>query len=99
LVSAVNRVEGSLYLAEFHVDRESALSRFESRQNHPAIDLTEDRVADLVAAYPYSNTGLLIDLSIIDVEEAVENISHLTSATNPLDNGLWISSGGPDLID
>jgi len=96
LVSVVNRAKGSLYLAEFYVDRENALSRFESRRGHPAIDLTEDRVSDLVAAYPYSNTGLSIDLSVINVEEAIDNISHFISASNPLDGRLWISSGIPD---
>ena len=99
LVSAVNQVDGSLYLAEFRVDRERALSRFENRRGHPAVDLTRDRVSDLAVAYPYSNTGLSIDLSVIATEEAIENISHLISAANPLDSRLWISSGIPDLID
>lgn len=99
LVSALSQVESSLYLAEFHVDGDSALSRFENRQDHPAIDLTGDRVADLVAAYPYSDTGLSIDLSVIDVEEAAENISLGIPAANPLDVGLWISSGLPDSVD
>jgi hypothetical protein len=56
-------------------------------------------VSDLAVAYPYSNTGLSIDLSVMDTEEAIENISHLISAANPLDSRLWISSGIPDLID
>jgi predicted kinase len=99
LVSAVNQADGSLYLAEFHVGREIALSRFENRRGHPAVDLTGDRVSDLAVAYPYANSGLSIDLSVIDVEEAIENISHLISDANPLDGGLWISSGIPDLID
>ena len=93
LVTAVNQVKGSLYLVEFHVDRATALLRFKNRQGHPAVDLTENRVSDLVVAYPYSNAGLSIDLSVTNVEEAIGNMSHFISASIPLDSRLWISSG------
>lgn len=93
LVTAVNQVKGSLYLAEFHVDPATALLRFKNRQDHPAVDLTETRVSDAAVAYPYSNAGLSIDLSVTSVEEAIDNISRFVSASNPLDCRLWTSSG------
>lgn len=96
LVAVVNQVKGSPYLAEFHVDRKAALLRFRNRQAHPAVDLTEKRVTELVDAYPYSNAGLSIDLSVISVEKAINNISHFISASNPMVNSLWVSSGIAD---
>lgn len=92
LVTAVNQVKGSLYLVEFRVDQATALLRFKNRQGHPAIDLTEKRVSDLVVAYPYSNAGLSIDLSVMSAEETIDRISHFISASNPLDSRLWINN-------
>ena len=47
-----------LYLVECRVSPDTAVARFRARPNHPALDLSEQRVRDLAHRYRYSGLGL-----------------------------------------
>lgn len=53
---------GQLYVVEFRVGLNVALERNRARMgHHPGLDLTDDRVAEIVGSYPWSNAGLTVD--------------------------------------
>lgn len=53
LMQVVERVKGGLYVIECHVDATVAVERFVRRGDHPAVDLTPQRVAMLADGYRY----------------------------------------------
>jgi len=64
-----------LRLIECKVPLETALARFRARgPDAVRKDLTEDLVRRLVAEYPYTRTGLLLDTSALSIAEAVRRI-------------------------
>ncbi len=53
LLGTIERTGGDLVVVECKVDPMIAVQRFESRDAHPAVDLTADRVTALARGYPY----------------------------------------------
>ncbi len=59
----------ALFIVECVVPVELAVERYRNRRdNHPATDLTQDRVRKLVKHYPYSHLGLSTDTSVSQTE-------------------------------
>jgi predicted kinase len=72
---AASRTGSPLYLIECKVAPDVAVRRFRERpQDHPGLDLTEERVATMAHTFPYRGTGLLIDTGELPVEECARRI-------------------------
>ena len=55
-------VRTSLHLVEFTVTPQVAVERSRQRKvSHPGLDLTDERVADLVRGFPFFRGGLVVD--------------------------------------
>ena len=60
LVQVVDRVGGQLFVIERGIDAVSAQQRFAMRHLHAAVDLTAERVVQLVEGYPYSDAAFAV---------------------------------------
>ncbi len=72
LADVIARTKGTLYLIECRVTADAAVERFRRRppEHVGLMDLTEDRVRELVQAYEYTGAGLVLDTSAADVERS-----------------------------
>lgn len=62
VAKVAKRAEAALFIIQCSVSSEVAAMRFRERKNqHPAVDLTEQRVIRLAEAFPYSSEGLTLD--------------------------------------
>jgi predicted kinase len=78
-----------IYLIECHVSPVAAVARFKGRQDHPAIDLNEERVRDLARRYPFSNLGLTITEDMAPAA-ALKCIEHYMRNARTLNiDGRW----------
>lgn len=68
-----DKTGAELYLIQCKVSVAEALRRFAERLDHPAIDLTEKRVARQVRDYPYSDDALIVETTQ-DVLSCLEQI-------------------------
>ena len=54
----------ALYLVEFTAPLEILLERNRIRRaHHPGLDLTDERVTEIVESYPWSRAGLVVESS------------------------------------
>lgn len=77
LKEIARRAGAELYRIQCVVSKAAALERFASRVKHPAIDLTPQRVARQLAAYPYTDDALKIDTTQ-DVRDSLAQIKSYT---------------------
>lgn len=62
IAQAAARAGAPLCWVEFTVPVELALERSRARRHlHPGVDLTDERVAELVRSHPYTGAGLTVD--------------------------------------
>lgn len=94
--AAVETLVGSLgvplYLAECHVAPGTAVDRFKNRLNHPALDLSEQRVRDLAERYPYSQQGLTVNEDTPSHAALKEIKAYLLRRISLHVDGRWSSS-------
>jgi len=95
LVEVVERVGGKLFVVECRVAPETAVARFEGRRDHPAVDLTAARVAELARDYPYFGSAHVLDS--IPTADLLPNVIHVLESS-PLDRAArarWRDRGQP----
>jgi len=86
------KLAAPLFLIEFHISPEAAVSRFKNRSGHQAIDLTEIRVRDLANKYPYSELGLTI-MAEQQTADVLPYIDSYLRRAEPLNtDGSWSAS-------
>jgi predicted kinase len=84
-----------LRLIEFHVSPDVAAARFRDRSDHPASDLTEERVRNIAQLYCYSDCGLAVTTEM-SPSAALKQIESYLQAKRKLDvDGRWsnVASG------
>ena len=69
-----------------------ALERFRQRERGPRIDLTEERVDELVRAFRYGGQGLLLDTGSLDRDGCLALIRQYLAAGQPVPPGQWAMS-------
>lgn len=81
-----------LYLIEFRISPDTAATRFKGRSDHPALDLTEERVREIARLYCYSDCGLTVmqEMSGPLVLQQVE--SYLRAEKKLSVDGRWSAS-------
>ncbi len=78
-----------LFLIECTVTAETAVARSrERRSTHPGLDLTDRRVAELVAGFPFFGGGVTID-STTEIAASMRQIEKYLSAGRSLPLGRW----------
>lgn len=78
-----------VFLIECHVSPDTAAARFNARRNHPALDLTEERVRDLAERYRFTGLGAAVAEDTAPAV-ALERIENYLRAARPLSiNGGW----------
>jgi predicted kinase len=83
-------VSAPFYLVECRVDREIAVRRFRARGADPVrLDLTEERVAELNAAFPYWGGGLLLDTGEATPEACLARIVRYLEEGEPARLEEW----------
>ena len=60
VVQVADRVGGQLFVIERRIDAVTAQQRFAMRHMHAAVDLTAERVVQLVETYPYSDAAVAV---------------------------------------
>lgn len=86
---AALRVRAPLLLVEFTVTAATAVARArERRATHPGADLTDQRVAELVGAFPYFRGGLVVD-GEAPPETNLARILEYFSTSRGLPPGVW----------
>lgn len=78
-----------LFLIECQVSPQAARERFRQRERGPRIDLTEERVEELVREFRYCGLGLLVDTEAHDVAGCVALIRQYLNAAQPVPPGEW----------
>lgn len=74
-----SRVPARVFLIECAVSPSTAIERFRLRAPDPVRrDLTEERVRELVSAYKYRRTGLLLDTDTRTLEECFAEVLRFT---------------------
>lgn len=77
-----------LFLIECRIEPETAVARFRERPRGPRLDLTEERVEQLVREYPYSGAGLRLDAG--DIPSACFGfIEQYLCSGEPVPPGRW----------
>ncbi len=96
LEALIYRTHAHLYLIECRVPPDVAVSRFASlRSNHPAVDLTEERVRVLTSNFPYFDKGLPLDTTL-DLPMCLQRIEEYVACGSPIEaNGRWSSDLTP----
>ena len=83
VIALTRRTGAELYQVEFTVPLETALERNRKRrQQHPGLDLTDERVTDLVENFPYTHAGLTID-STWPIEDCLARLEHYINSKRP----------------
>jgi hypothetical protein len=78
-----------LRLVEFRVSPDVAAARFRDRSDHPASDLTEERVRNIARLYCYSDCGLAVAAEM-PPSAALKKIESYLQAEKKLDvDGRW----------
>jgi predicted kinase len=78
-----------LFLMECHVSPDTAAARFNARCDHPALDLTEERVRDLARRYCFTGLGLAVNEEMT-VAAALNQVAHYLLAARPISiDGAW----------
>lgn len=78
-----------LFLIQCQVSPQTAVGRFKQRaESHPAIDLTDERVALLAESYPYCSAGLLL-ATTASVLRCLDLIHEYLAAGRPARIGEW----------
>jgi predicted kinase len=82
LEEVCGRTGAALYIVECQVSPGLAVERYEAgRTNHPAVDLSRDRVELLATNFPYSRLGVVLNTSA-DMETSLRQIrEYLCGAT------------------
>ena len=89
---ALGRIGAPVFLIECHVTADAAVERSAGRRgSHPGHDLTEARVRELVAAYPFSGLGLAVDSSE-PLPACVSAIAAYLAADVAIGAGAWASA-------
>jgi predicted kinase len=78
-----------LFLIECQVSAQAARERFRQRERGPRIDLTEERVEELVREFPSCGLGLLVDTGARDVADCLALIRQYLKAGQPVPPGEW----------
>ena len=78
-----------LFLIECHVSPDTAAARFNARRDHPALDLTEERVRDLARRYQFSNLGLAMAEATAPADALAQVESYLRAARPLSIDGGW----------
>ncbi len=87
------RTRTPLLLVEFTVTPETAVARSRARRAaHPGADLTDERVADLVAHFPYFGGGLVVD-GEAPPETNLRRVLDYLSSPRGLAPGRWPEAG------
>ena len=85
LEEAAGRAGAALYLIECTVPPEIAVERARQRWgNHPGVDLTPERVIELVSGYPFSGEGVTVD-STLPIDTALAKVEEYLSTGSPLE--------------
>jgi predicted kinase len=88
-----SRREVALFLVECKVSPEIAVERSrERRGSHPGLDLTDERVIDLVTGFPFFGEGLTLD-STTEIADCLRRIEEYLAAGIPLSPGRWSTAG------
>ena len=95
----LERIGVPVFLIECHVTPEVAVERSARRRHaHPGFDLSEERIRELVAAFPFSGLGLSID-SREPIDACLAAIKHYLAEANPVRAGDWsnaVSAAEPE---
>ena len=84
LESAAERAQALLYLIECTVPPDTAVERSRQRWGkHPGVDLTPERVTELVTSYTFSGAGVTVD-STLPLETALARIEDYLALGSPL---------------
>lgn len=89
LEAIVSRAGARLFLIECQVSPEVALERFRQRERGPRMDLTEERVTELVRAFRYGGQGLLLDTGSLDRDGCLALIRQYLATGQPVPPGEW----------
>ncbi len=83
------RTRAPLLLVEFTVTPATAVARSRARRaTHPGADLTDQRVAELVAGFPYFRGGLVVD-GEAPAEANLTRVLDYLAAGRGLPPGVW----------
>jgi predicted kinase len=81
-----------LYLIEFNISPDTAVARFKGRSDHPAVDLTEERVRRIAERYFYSDQGLTV-MTEMTPEDALQRAADYLRQARSLDvDSSWSAS-------
>jgi predicted kinase len=83
------RAGAPLFLIECRVPPQVALARFRQRERGPRMDLTEERVDELVRAFRYCGRGLLLETGSLDVGGCLALIRQYLATGRPTPPGEW----------
>jgi predicted kinase len=84
LEEAAGRAGASLFLIQCTVPPEIAVERSSQRWGkHPGVDLTPERVIELVSSYPFSSAGVTVD-STLPIDTALAKVEEYLTTGSPL---------------
>jgi predicted kinase len=89
LEQVVAREGAPWFLIECRVSPQVAVDRFRERERGPRVDLTEERVDELVCAFRYCGRGLLLNTDRLDVGGCLALIRQYLSADRSVPPGEW----------
>lgn len=101
LADVIARTGAQTYLIQCRLEADEAARRFRLRsakgEVHAATDLDETRVATLAGAFPFANTGILLNTAT-PIDESVQVVLSHLSGPEQFDVADWLRDPGGQRI-